>query len=1215
MSDARTIEAHEVVLEVRGVPGDPGSVALVLRDEAGHRAERDFAVDIARPLPEADATWAAFLVRYAQHHSTPAERRAFGDDLFRALMDVDEFAVTWMSIVGASARRPLRIVVLLHPGSEPFAKLPLELLRDARGDVLAVPGSALIRTLPDTLARGLVLDAKPRVLLAWATPTDQHVFDPTSHEEALRAIHGERLSVLPHARLTTLRDALAQARHDGRPFQLVQIIAHGFGAFGNASLAFENEHARTETVAAVMLARCIREQGVELVALCSCQSGIGFAGVGQTLLARNGADVACVVACQADLPVAGSATLLARFHALLLETRDPALALGRARREAFDAGDAWSVPVLLARPELRPVRKAELFGIPPRVPVWQERDALVAQVTGALRHSRIVTTVGIPGVGKTEICYEVARQMLAQRAIARAICIHVQSGMQVDQLRAMLAAALGQPAMSSPAQIAALLDGDREILIVLDNLEDLLGSTDSARALVELMDAVVDRTSNARFLSSSRWRILAPREAVVEVGPLPKELGAALLALELAAAGHEPSDWLRDEGSWRELADLLRGQARAIRLLGARWGELRLNASAALAELRDAVAAAKVDWTLLGSQTAFAKLDASALSDLRVLAAAFGLALQRLGERSPQALDALRRLLLFPAGLPERTAMLVAGGPQHLGLQQLYERRLVDWRDGRVHVPVLLQGGAFVAPAVGVQLRDAFAAAMLGLGMHAQACNDQFAAGDIRSAVVRLMVEHSNLVVLEQYAGPNREADATRPFSRLAWVALGVMDFAEERRHALPIAETGIRIAQHHCDRVDEALLHKALGKIRIRESQLDAARTAYLHAIDILRRSETPMALADCLNELGGLHMIADDAPGARPHIEEAIELLEGLDAGALGDSHRLMGDVCLRTDDFAGAVQSYGKALEVCSDTKNRLGEANCLKALGDVFALTTSLDTARSYYRRARAAFREIEEPHGDASCLFALGGLRAQEGLVEDAQADYLEALDSYRRIGARREEAECLRALGDLWRSAGLFDAARDALAEALLVFRETKSKLGEANCHSSLAVLALRRSAPQLALPHLRLALDLHAKLADLPGLQGDWGYMAQAALSLGATDHALAFAERSLAIGRRMGLLQGQAITLELQANAFGMLGESNSTIAAFACLLEVAHQMDHVAAVEGLTGQLEVLRVLKSPAEWSALRANAEAIRAAAVAAAERRIRDSGGSPEVLP
>ncbi|MCC6783378.1 MAG: tetratricopeptide repeat protein [Planctomycetes bacterium] len=1111
MHETETQPDHEVVIEARGVPGPPGRVALVLRDQCAHRAEREFVVDLARHLPGCELDWAGFLDRYVSHRSSPAERRAFGEDLFRALTDVDEFAYVWQSILGASARRPYRLVVLLHPGSEAFARLPLELLRDARGELCAVPGASLIRTLPDATPRDAVIGASPRVLLAWAMPKDLPVFDLTPHEAALRAVHGERLTVLRHASRAALGAALADARREGRAYGVVQIVAHGSGASGDARLALENERGLTESVPARLLAATLRGFDVELVALCSCQSGIGFAGLGQTLLAEDGAAIPCVVACQADLPVAGSATLLARFHRLLLETQDPAVALGRARREAYDQSEAWSVPVLLARPGLREALAAPLFGIPPRVVSWQPRDALVGELLSALRARQIVTACGIPGVGKTELCFEVARQLLAQGAVARVLCMHVQSGMQVGLLRTMLAAALGQPALSSPAQLAGLLAGEHEVLIVLDNLEDLLGSSDSARELVELMDTVTERTRNARFLSSSRWPIGAPAESVVPVGPLARSSGAALLALELAQAGLDPKAWTADHAHWSALLDALRGQARAIRLLAARWGELHLDARAALTELREALSTSQLDWSLLGSQVAFERLDESARADLRVLAAAFTLALQHLGERAPDALDALRRLLLFPAGLPERTAMLVAGGLHGVGLQRLYERRLVDWRGGRVHVPVLLQQGSFVAAADGSARRGAFGAAILGLREHCGACSRQWALGDGRAALSRWLAEEASLLDIATEVCARPGEDELAAFTELAPSSCLLLDFADRRLSALRVAETGVALARARGDHSAEASNLHRLAIARTRVGDRVGASEALGESLALELELGNRPGEALCRLARSEQLRYAGEIDAARREAEHSRAIYQELrDANGVGSCEKALGEICMRIDDLDGAVAHFERAARRHERDASGLDLANDLRALGHACALRGDAERGLGPLREALGIYRRLDERTGVAKCHHGLATLAMLRQDFEAAVIEFRRSLALFRSVGDQDGVANALLALGDALLGANRHPEAEQAFRDALPIYLALEAPLGVANCRAAIAERHLARSEFAAARELLEQSLPIFRKVRDRRGEARCLRFLGEAqwqARSLDAAENCFAAA------------------------------------------------------------------------------------------------------------
>ncbi len=168
----------------------------------------------------------------------------------------------------------------------------------------------------------------------------------------MEQIFGTNLGILENAGLKTLGSEL---ENTAVPFDYLHILAHGYRDEHTGGVCLTNPGGGYDPVMAQALAAAVYGHGLNLVFLCSCQTGVAgdmaFSGVGQHLLAREGGDLPCVVATQANLPVRGSAELAERFYRVLAETRDPAVALARARRDAFDVGDmAWSVPILLDRP-------------------------------------------------------------------------------------------------------------------------------------------------------------------------------------------------------------------------------------------------------------------------------------------------------------------------------------------------------------------------------------------------------------------------------------------------------------------------------------------------------------------------------------------------------------------------------------------------------------------------------------------------------------------------------------------------------------------------------------------------------------------------------------------------------------------------------------------------------------------------------------------------
>lgn len=208
--------------------------------------------------------------------------------------------------------------------------------------------------------------------------------------------------------------------------------------------------------------------------------------------------------------------------------RDLELGLLRGRRQpGFDAP---------GRPARRlPARGSHAVDPPPAL---VGRDREVAEVLSALRADRLVSIVGIGGVGKTRV----ARSAADGWATAGGGCdlgvVHRVALREVgdaDAVVATIAAAVGVPASSGATDGASLARalGPQPLLLLLDGCERL------EPAGVEVIESLVAFVPGMRVLATSRVALGVPGERVLELGPLgvPPAAEAAEVVGDASAVG------------------------------------------------------------------------------------------------------------------------------------------------------------------------------------------------------------------------------------------------------------------------------------------------------------------------------------------------------------------------------------------------------------------------------------------------------------------------------------------------------------------------------------------------------------------------------------------------------------------------------------------------------------------------------------------------------
>ena len=154
-------------------------------------------------------------------------------------------------------------------------------------------------------------------------------------------------------------------------------------------------------------------------------------------------------------------------------------------------------------------------GLPTPLTGFVGRGRELDEIHDLLARARLVTLVGVGGVGKTRLALEAARRA-ATDMVDEVVVVDLVPVSDPDLVQAHIATALGVRELAGTALGVALRDALRggEVLLVLDNCEHVREA--SARVARDLLQA----TPDLRILATSREILDVPGEAAYPVPPM-----------------------------------------------------------------------------------------------------------------------------------------------------------------------------------------------------------------------------------------------------------------------------------------------------------------------------------------------------------------------------------------------------------------------------------------------------------------------------------------------------------------------------------------------------------------------------------------------------------------------------------------------------------------------------------------------------------------------
>lgn len=731
-----------------------------------------------------------------------------------------------------------------------------------------------------------------------------------------------------------------------------------------------------------------------------------------------------------------------------------------------------------ARPPHRPAQ-----GLPSPLTPFIGRTRELAAIHARLREPgvRLLTLVGLGGMGKTRLAIEAARRH-ADACPDGVYFVPLTPYVGPAALAPAIAATLGLALQGADVWAEALRAlQPRQALLVLDGLEHLLASPSErsgegiessvSRAVVELLEAA----PGVQVVATSRVRLGIPGEHVYVVEGLDYPAQArledaasapAVRLLVESARRRSPSFTLTasNVAAALRLCDLVQGMPLGIELAAA-WLEL----------LTPAEVAAEIEKSL----DFLAEERSNGLDGQRSLRATFEWSWRRLSESDRQA---LRRLAVFRGGFTREAAQTVADVSLR-DLTGLVYKALLRWNwargAGGYEMHDVVRQFAAEQLHQDTAERDAVAA------RHAAFYLDLLEGFEIRvegvdaPAVIReLQAEAVHIGQAWAWAVAQGDLDQLNRTVYSLWQFYFITGRWAEAERAFRQAVERLRDpgkGEASLSVPPRALLSKLLamhaytlhiGKQYNRALAVAAEAIAVAEASDAVEgRSSAEM--------LYGLVLLQTGSPlAARPHLEQALALSQhhqDQPGEMLWDvewaSEQALALVCLIMGDPVEANSHIQRALQVCRSRGKRRGEAGCLYMLGERAFHARDYGGAHRYYEQALHLVGQI----GDRQFV-GLGQLSLAETLR--MQGDYGQARDLLERALTTLGEAgsvyelKALACLSRLDLYLGDTRSAAQRLADLADVMGPAPTPQVQTFALLTQALLALQGGEPEQAVAH-----------------------------------------------------------------------------------------------------------------------------------------------------
>ena len=216
------------------------------------------------------------------------------------------------------------------------------------------------------------------------------------------------------------------------------------------------------------------------------------------------------------------------------------------------------------------------------------------------------------------------------------------------------------------------------------------------------------------------------------------------------------------------------------------------------------------------------------------------------------------------------------------------------------------------------------------------------------------------------------------------YVGAALADAQGDHLEALRLADACLALRRGMGNPVEVAAALSLLSLVRLHAGDTTSARESEEEAVEIFRELGNRIGEGIGLVHLGEIcAYVADDA-GARRYFEQCIAIARELEYWEMeSECERLLGELALESGDVAGARAHFARSLQICRDAGDKRDEATALWWIGKADLAVGDAASARARFDEALYAFQTFEMNAEMLGCLEDHARLLQCLGCVDDA----------------------------------------------------------------------------------------------------------------------------------------------------------------------------------------------------------------------------------------